>query len=96
MVVSDGQDVDDVICHEVGDVIRKSTHWRAPHVEVRWKPLDDSPGSGPLRDGLDRGIDRSQEREAEAMSSILVPARRVGEFRRRFRPETDRKRHPLK
>lgn len=92
----DCQDVNLVVCDQIGKVVRIARHRRSPNIESLRQSLDSCSGCGPRRDRLNRRVDRVEEHGAKTSTPILIPARGVGKLRRSFRPEPDRPRHSFR
>ncbi len=86
---------DDVrVTNEVGDEVREAVHRYPSDFEILCDVVDQASGSRSTPDQLQGAFERSQERESEAVSLLLVPQRSVVNLADCFVDEADLDGHP--
>ncbi len=88
-VMGDRQDVNLVVADQVRQVVGKSGHRHASHVQIRSQPVNWHPGLGPSHDRLDGTIDRGDKGKTQAGMTLFVPACGIFELSRRLVDEVN-------
>lgn len=78
-LVRHGHDQDMVVAHDVREVVREPLDPHPPSMKVSPDALDRGASARPARDRADCSIDCSEEGEAKAFVTVLVPRRSVPE-----------------
>ena len=90
----DRDDDDDVVGHEIGDVIREPVHRCHSNLEIGSNTVNEPRHLRELRYELDRPINRNEEHKSKTGATVVIPADGIVEFGDRFVDETGLERHP--